>query len=198
MKTKKKSAAPSPAATLRKIEKLEASLVEQHQQLAALKRSLPREPVADYTLTTVAGPIKLSALFNGKRDLIVIHNMGQSCPYCTLWADGFNSLYPHFADRAAFVVVSPDAPAKQQDFATSRGWRFPIASGHGSTFIQAMGFMPAPDEPEPGMSTFRMTRGKIERVASAPFGPFDPFCSVWHMFALLADGVDDWSSKYRY
>ena len=42
-----------------------------------------------------------------KRDLIVIHNMGASCPYCTLWADGFNGIYDHLADRAAFVALQP-------------------------------------------------------------------------------------------
>lgn len=44
----------------------------------------------------------------------------------------------------------------------------------------------------------RLVRGKIFRVASAPFGPFDPFRGAWHLFALLADGVDGWSPKYRY
>jgi predicted dithiol-disulfide oxidoreductase (DUF899 family) len=180
-----------------KVRQLEHRLVRDHQRLAALKRRRPRELVEDYTLAGPRGPVRLSALFGGKRDLIVIHNMGRSCPYCTLWADGFNGLLPHLADRAAFAVVSPDAPAAQQKFARSRGWRFPVYSGRGSTFIADMGFM-AGDDPQPGVSTFRRTRGKIFRVASAPFGPFDPFCSAWHFFALLADGVDGWGPKYRY
>jgi predicted dithiol-disulfide oxidoreductase (DUF899 family) len=182
----------------KKIRALEASLVRQHEKLAALKRRQPREPVADYTLATPRGPVKLSALFGKKNDLIVIHNMGSSCSYCTLWADGFTGLHPHIADRAAFVVVSPDSPAVQKKFAASRGWRFPMASGQGSTFIHDMGFLPKPDEPWPGVSTFVRTRGKIFRVASAPFGPGDPFCSAWHLIALLAGGVDGWSPKYRY
>jgi len=40
--------------------------------------------------------------------------------------------------------------------------------------------------------------GKISRVASAPFGSFDPFCSVWHFVALLANGVGDWQPHYYY
>ncbi len=40
--------------------------------------------------------------------------------------------------------------------------------------------------------------GEIERITSAPFGPMDRFCGVWHMFALLADGAGDWGPKYRY
>lgn len=182
----------------KKIRALEAQLLSGQQKLANLKRSAPPQPVANYQLQTSTGAVSLLDLFGEKRDLIVVHNMGQACRYCTLWADGFNGLYPHLADRAAFVVISPDSPAAQKKFATGRGWRFPMASGEGSTFIHDMGFQPAPDEPMPGVSTFRRTRGRILRVAQAPFGPLDPFCSAWHFFALLAKGADKWQPRYRY
>jgi hypothetical protein len=39
---------------------------------------------------------------------------------------------------------------------------------------------------------------EMSRVASAPFGSFDPFCSVRHFFAFLANGVGDWQPQYRY
>ena len=182
----------------KKIRALEASLVRQQEKLGALKRRQPREPIADYVLTGAKGPTKLSQLFGKKRDLIVIHNMGASCPYCTMWADGLNGLLPHLRDRAAFAVVSPDKPAAQKKFARSRGWDFPMYSGQGSTFIHDMGFMPKPDQPWPGVSTFRKTRGKIARVASANFGPFDAFCAMWPLAALLDGGVDGWQPKFRY
>lgn len=72
--------------------------------------------------------IRLSELFGNKKDLILIHNMGNSCPYCTMWADGFNGLLQHLQDRAAFVVSSPDDPMTQKDFASSRGWKFKMIS----------------------------------------------------------------------
>jgi hypothetical protein len=61
-----------------------------------------------------------------------------------------------------------------------------------------MGFQPKPDEPQPGVTTFVRARGKIYRVASAPLGPFDAFCSTWPLFALLAGGVADWQPRFRY
>ena len=182
----------------KKIQSLELSLVRQQEKLAALKRRQPPESVADYVLAGPTGPVKLSALFGKKRDLIVIHNMGASCPYCTMWADGFNGIHPHLADRAGFVVVSPDRPAAQKKFAKGRGWKFPMYSGQGSTFIQDMGFMPKPDQPMPGVSTFRKKGGKIERVASGYFGPFDAFCATWPLIALLDGGVGGWQPKHRY
>ena len=106
----------------RKIRKLEARLVRHHRKLGELKRRRPPEPVEDYALIGPGGPVKLSALFDGHCDLIIVHNMGRRCPYCTMWADGYNGLRPHLENRAAFAVVSPDSLKVQQAFAQSRGW----------------------------------------------------------------------------
>jgi len=189
----------SDTAVLNKeIERLEEELIDQYTRLAELKRRLPREPVKDYELAGWNGPVKLSGLFGEKPDLIVIHNMGRGCTYCTLWADGFNGVHPHLADRSAFVVCSPDAIDVQKEFAAGRGWRFPMVSTKDSPFAQDMGFK-SEKSWEPGVSTFhREPDGKVVRVARATLGPFDPFCSVWHLIALLAGGVNGWEPKYRY
>lgn len=78
------------------------------------------EQVNDYELLDSENQkVKLSKLFGKKNDLIIIHNMSKTCPYCTMWADGFNGLLPHLEDRATFVVSSPDEPAIQKEFANS-------------------------------------------------------------------------------
>lgn len=187
----------SSKALARKIRKLEARLVRQHQKLGELKRRRPPEPVANYTLAGPTGPVKLSALFGSHKDLIVVHNMGRRCPYCTMWADGYNGLRPHLENRAAFAVVSPDSLKVQQAFAQSRGWKFRMLSGKDSAFAADMGFMDG-RQSLPGVSAFRRKGNKIYRIASAPFGPHDPFCATWHFFDLLADGVGDWSPKFQY
>ena len=129
-----------PKKLARKLAKWEENMVWQHKKLPKLKRKLPRKIMEDYTFMGPDGPVRLSALFGGKKDLIVVHNMGAGCSYCTMWADGFNGVYPHLADRAAFVVVSPDAPAAQKKFAESRAWRFPMLSGRKSDFSENLGF----------------------------------------------------------
>jgi predicted dithiol-disulfide oxidoreductase (DUF899 family) len=75
-----------------------------------VQASIEPESVQDYGFATPEGTAHLSDLFGDKRDLIVILNMGAACPYCTLWADGYNGRYPHISNRAAFVVSSPDTP----------------------------------------------------------------------------------------
>lgn len=179
------------------ISKIEGEIFALHEKLYTLKRQQPRQEVEDYELQGQNGAVKLSELFGDRQDLLVVHNMGRSCVYCTLWADGLNGLLAQITDRTAFAVVSPDEPEAQQKFATGRGWTFPLYSGKGSTFTKDMGFETG-DGVMPGASTFWKEDGKIYRIAYTWFGPSDPFCPPWHLFALLKDGVNDWEPKYKY
>ena len=163
-----------------------------------MKRKRRSEEVADYNLIDHGGrKVGLSRLFGNKNDLILIHNMGRSCPMCTMWADGFNGILQHIEDRAAFVVVSPDPPAIQKKFAQGRGWKFKMLSAVGTTFIKDMGFG-TNEDPCPGVSAFHRKHGKIYRVASDRFGPGDTYCSVYHFFDLLPGGSGNWHPKLRY
>ena len=191
------------AARRRQIQALEGELREKEQELARLRRTAPPEPVEDHILRGRGGrPVSLSGLFGDQDDLIVIHNMGSRCPYCTLWADGFNGVVHHLEDRAAFVVVSPDPPDIQAAFASSRGWTFRMASDERSDFTRAVGFTLEHDGRtyyKPGASTFRrQPDGSLLRIANVRFGPGDVYCAPWHLFGMLADGVGTWEPRFRY
>jgi predicted dithiol-disulfide oxidoreductase (DUF899 family) len=175
------------------------------QRIAALRRKMrgvqkriEPQPVADYAFSTAKGTTRLSQLFGAKRDLFVILNMGAGCPYCTLWADGYNGLYDHIASRAAFVIASPDPPAVQRRFARSRGWRFPMVSHRGTTFAEDMGYRSRSGGWLPGISVFRRERSGIVRLCDTGSSPGDDFCPVWHVFDLLPEGHADWQPKFRY
>jgi len=182
------------------VQKLRDEISKKQDELNTLRRSLPPEDVSDYPLLDWEGKtVMLSELFNANGDLVLIHNMGRRCVYCTLWADGLNGVHQHMADRAGFVVVSPDEPAVQKEFAESRGWGFRMLSGHGGTFIKDMGFVEGEGDYWPGVSTFKKgDDGKIQRIGVDIFGPGDPYCSVWHFFELLKDGAGEWGPKYKY
>jgi predicted dithiol-disulfide oxidoreductase (DUF899 family) len=184
----------------RLIDNTEAHLGELQKKLAELRARRPHEPVKDYEFRDWSGaPIRLSQLFGAHRDLIVVHNMGAGCNYCTLWADGFIGLQPHLESRAAFVVTSPDPVELQRSFARSRSWTFRMVSAHGTPFFSDMGFTDGAGEPMPGTSTFqRQSDGTIVRIQRAEFGPGDQFCAAWHLFDLLADGVGAWQPQLKY
>lgn len=169
----------------------------QRAKLREARAKLPPVPIRDYALKGPKGSVALSSLFDARDELIVVHNMGAACPYCTMWADGFNGVYPHLADRAPFVVTTPDAPAKQAEFAASRGWRFPMLSHEGTSFAEDMGFK-GKNGWEPGLSVLTRKDGAIFRIASEELGPGDDFCSVWHFFDLLPGAAAGWRPKYKY
>ena len=173
-------------------------IADLRKRMREVQAAVEPEQVRDYEFTTSEGVVPLSALFGDRTDLIVIHNMGASCPYCTLWADGYNGIYDHLASRAAFVVSSPDRPDVQKTFAAGRGWRFPMISHVNSTFAADMGFRSASGGWLPGITAFRRDAGRILRVSDASCAPGDDFCTLWHVFELLPDGAAGWAPKYQY
>lgn len=184
----------------RLIDGTEVQIGELQKKLAELRARRPRELVKDYEFRGWDdAPVRLSQLFGRQRDLIIVHNMGAGCNYCTLWADGLVGLRPHLESRAAFVVISPDPVDVQLAFARSRGWTFRMVSAHSSQFFTDMGFTDGAGDPMPGTSTFqRQADGAILRIQRAEFGPGDQFCAAWHLFDLLADGTADWQPQLKY
>ncbi len=175
------------------------------QARTALQEALAekaRGDVQDYQFATLKGVATLSSLFGKKRDLFVIHNMGRGCNSCTMWADGFNGLYQHIANRASFVVSNHETPEQQAEFAASRGWKFPMVSTQGTTFAADMGFTNDAGRPMPGVSAFQMQDGqeggKIVRVSASGFNETDEFCAVWRLFDLLPEGPDGWRPQRSY
>lgn len=182
-----------------------AALAGYRQQIAELRKrmretqaSIEPEPVQDYRFSTLLGTAKLSEMFGNKRDLIVILNMGTTCPACTMWADGYNGLYPHIIDRAAFVVTSPDPPDVQQRFAAGRGWRFPMASHAETSFAHDMGYRSASGGWLPGISVFQRDGARLVRVSDTRLQPFDDFCPVYHFLDMLPEGAGGWRPRFEY
>ena len=161
-----------------------------------LKESEPQE-VPDYTFTDSRGEVTLRELFGEREQLLAIHNMGQACRYCTLWADGFNGVLPHLEDAMAVVLLSKDPPGVQGNFASSRGWRFRLASHGGGDYIREQSVLEGEDN-MPGVVVYERSGDRVLRRNSAPLGPGDPFCSVWHLLALAGRGAGDWTPQYRY
>lgn len=184
------------------IQTLRQNFLHARQALAAAQKHRDTEAVENYHFNTRDPEnndqtVTLSELFADKTELIVVHNMGISCTYCTLWADGLNGVYEHLTSRAAVVISSPDSVQVQQDFKASRGWRFTMVSTANNTFAKDMGYQNAQGH-HPGVSVFLKNADSIIRVADTPFGPGDDFCAVWHLFDLLPDGVNGWQPKLCY
>jgi predicted dithiol-disulfide oxidoreductase (DUF899 family) len=182
--------------TTQQLAEYRRQIAELREKMRSAQASIEPEEVRDYEFAAPQGKVRLPDLFGDKDTLFVIHNMGASCPYCTLWADGFSGVFDHLRNRTAFVLSSPDTPEQQQKFAKSRNWSFPMVSHQGTSFVQDMGYFE--DGPTPGVSVFKRKDGKIFRVADTSFSPGDDFCSVWHFLDLIPEGAAGWEPTYRY
>ena len=175
-------------------------LMKLRAKVAEVRRKIPAAEVQDYTMTGMSGEkIKLSEMFGSKNELILIHNMGRSCRYCTIWADGLNGFTKHLESRSAFVLTTPDDHETARKFAMERGWQFKMYSTEGTSFKRDMGFANEKNDPQPGVSIFKKEAdGKIIHVTKDFFGPGDDYCSIWHFFDLLPSGSEAWEPQYHY
>lgn len=182
---------------------LDAEIEDLERRIEALKaeRSEARrrrgpEPIEDHEVGTSDGSRRLSDLFGAHDDLLLVHNMGTTCAYCTLWADGLVGLLPHLTRRSAVALLTPDPPDVQRAFAAARGWPFVFASDPTRSVARALGFAPEEGFSLPGVSALRRAAdGSLVRTGRAAFGPGDDYCAVWPLFDLLEGGVAGWAPR---
>lgn len=176
-------------------EKLEIELYEKALKLAALRKAEPSREVKDYAFKTLEGETSLSALFAGRDKLLVIHNMGEACRYCTLWADGINGVLPHLEAAMSVALVSKDPPETQRRLAQDRGWRFRMASHGGGAYMaeQSVG-----DGNYPGAVVYTKSGAKILRGGAARFGPGDLYNPLWHFLSLAGIGESAFTPQFHY
>lgn len=126
----------------------EIALRRQIEQVAAMRRDLPlggkvRE---DYVFDNASGPsgagqARLSALFEGGRDILVLYSFmfapdaETPCPMCTAFLDGLDGNARHIAQRVNLAVVAKAPVARIQDWASSRAWRnLRLLSSNGNSY----------------------------------------------------------------
>jgi predicted dithiol-disulfide oxidoreductase (DUF899 family) len=165
------------------------------QKLERLHKDTPPRPVKNYVFNDLSGTVSLLDLFADKEVLFAIHNMGQGCRYCTLWADGINGFVPHLEDRFAVALLSKDSPDVQRRFANSRGWRFRMASHAGGEYLREQS---SSGENSPGLACYVRKGDQIFKKSSAQFAPGDLFCPQWHILSLAGIGMEEWTPQFGY
>ena len=155
---------------------------------------------SDYTFKTPAGAVRPPSadLFAGRDRLLMIHNMGQGCRYCTLWADGINGVLPHLEDAMAVALVSKDPPDVQRRMALDRGWKFRLASHGGGAYMAEQCAM-GEHANMPGAAVYERDADRRSCGAgSTAFGPGDLYSPLWHFLSLAGIGAGDWTAQFHY
>ena len=172
-------------------------LFELTQKVAQLRKDSTPTLVKNYVFKTQEGDVSLLNLFGDKDILFLVHNMGQGCRYCTLWADGLNGFVQHLESQFAVALVSKDSPQIQRTFANSRNWRFKTASHSGGEYAKEQTVMPG-ESNMPGLVCYIKQGSQILRKNSVIFGPGDEFCSIWNVLGLAGIGEEQWNPQFNY
>ncbi|NNK89467.1 MAG: DUF899 family protein [Saprospiraceae bacterium] len=185
-----------------RLQEKQKALFDLQKEIIEIRRSMPLEEVSDYELLDKYGhPVTLSSLFGDSDELLLIHNMGKECKYCTMWADGLRGFTEVIEDRMPWVLASPNDPETLREFSESRHWHFKVVSFQGTSLGRDLGFELAEDGKSsylPGVSALVRKDGKIYRSGYDSFGPGDMYNSVWHFFDLFPNGANGWAPKYVY
>ncbi len=186
----------------KEISKLYQEIAEKRKKIITLRKEEPLEEIKDYSFKNKKGEVvNLYSLFGDSDELLVIHNMGKRCPYCTMWADGFRGYTEMMNDKMPWVLTSPDDFKTLKEFSESRNWNFNVMSFHGTNFAKDLQFFFDKDGKThywPGVSALIKKNGKVYRTAKESFGPGDLFNPVWHFWDMFPKGADGWQPKYKY
>jgi predicted dithiol-disulfide oxidoreductase (DUF899 family) len=201
----------------------ELALRDQRGRVAALRRKLPLDTVVeDYVLREgprelAAGDapirdVRLSELFDDPdKPLLLMHFMygkkqAEPCPMCTMWADGYDGLVPHIAQRASFAVLVAGDVAAFRRYARGRGWRHLRIVSAGDSAIKAdLHFEDAEGAQNPGVSVF-VKRGDdlvcsysvSAYLGGGEYNGMDLLCPTWHFFDLTPEGRGDFFPQREY
>lgn len=180
-----------------KIQDLEKVMYDTAVQLEKLRRDTKPVEVKNYQFKSLLGDVTLLDFFGKKDKLIVVHNMGQGCRWCTSWADALNGVLVHLESQFSVVVVSKDPPEVQRNLAANRQWKFLMASHGGGEYIAEQSVSPGENN-MPGVVTYERSGNKIFRKNSSVFGPGDAFNPLFHYATLLGIGFDDFKLEFSY
>lgn len=143
----------------------EKELTRRSDEVAGNRQQLPWVKVEkDYRLETEQGVVPLSALFNGRSQLLIYHFMfgpdyTAGCPSCSSIADGFNGIAVHLENHdVAFSAVSRAPLEKLQEFKQRMGWTFDWASSTNSDFNHDFNVWFTPEEQRDGSIDYNYRR----------------------------------------
>jgi predicted dithiol-disulfide oxidoreductase (DUF899 family) len=203
----------------------EIDLMQQREQVAAMRRALPPGPVVD-DYEFLEGPrslsdedtpvttVRLRDLFTTPdRPLIVYHFMfgkaqAEACPMCTQWIDGFNGIAHHLAQNADLVIVAAADPETLRAYGRQRGWdRLRLLSAGDSTFKYDLRSEEADGAQDSTVSVFvRDAAGTVRHTYSAhprladdiDQRGIDLLCATWNLLDLTPQGRGEWYSSLSY
>lgn len=187
--------------------KQEKAFTEQRDRLSAARREMPWVKIEDaYAFDTSKGRKSLADLFDGKSQLLIYHFMygadwEAGCKSCSFWADSFNGIDVHLAERdVTFLAISRGPLDKLQAFRQRMGWSFNWVSSAPSTFSEDFQVSFDKEQFEAGDVTYNYKPMGFETDELQGISVFvsDDDGEVYHTYSTYGRGVDLMNSAYNY
>lgn len=182
----------------------EKALTRKQDELSARRRALPWVRIdKPYTFETVDGSRTLGQLFENRHQLIIYHFMmgpewEEGCPSCSFWADNFNGIGPHLAQRDTTLMAVSRSPLKAiETYRKRMGWTFPWASSLGSDFNMDFHVsFPQAGQQDTEYNYAAVSDAPEEMQGVSVFARTDED-EVFHTYSAYARGVESFNGAYQ-
>ena len=115
------------------------------------------------------------------------------CKSCSFWADGFNEIIAHLAERdTAFVAVSRAPIEKLEARKRKMGWSFPWVSSGESDFNYDFAVSFREEDMRAGKATYNyeLKQGNMTDLPGVSAFIKDGSGAVFHTYSSFARGLD--------
>lgn len=125
---------------------------------------------------------------------------------CSMWADAWNGVAPHVAQRASIVLASLAPPKTLKSWAERRGWnRIRVLADVDDSFARTTGAQNDEGNPVSTVLVLEKTPQGVRHVYTAhaeysddTWRGVDQICPTWAIFDLLPSGRGDWHAGNDY
>ncbi|MGJ7041202.1 putative dithiol-disulfide oxidoreductase (DUF899 family) [Shinella sp. BE166] len=185
----------------------EKEFSRQREALTRRRMAMPWERVEkSYRFEGPKGVATLEDLFDGRSQLLVYHFMlgpdwQEGCKHCSFWADNFDGIPVHLAQRDVTFTAISRAPLPQIEAYRQRmGWHFPWVSSGGSDFNFDYQASATPEELASGRAVYNFAIRPVtvsEMVGVSVFYRSGPG-EVYHTYSCYARGVEMLNGAYHF
>lgn len=185
----------------------EKAFTKLRDQLSEERRALPWVEIEDYVFDGASGKVRLSDLFQGRKQLIIYHLMfhpdwNAACKSCSFWADNFANIIVHLNARDVSVAAVSRAPIeKLAAFKQRMGWHFTwVSCGAAGTFNRDFGVnFTREDLQLPGNNyNYGSTRFNFEDAPGLSVFYKDEDGRLFHTYSCYSRGLDMLNLAYHY
>jgi predicted dithiol-disulfide oxidoreductase (DUF899 family) len=195
----------------------ERALLDQVEEVAALRRQLPLGGVLKEDYAFSGGSARFSELFAPSKDTLLIYSymfndaMETPCPMCTSFLDGLNNTAPHLKQHLNVAVVAQTDLSRLEEVARSRSWtNVKLLSSKGTTYHQDyLGEDPTDVHQIPMLNVFVRREGVIHHFWASELAldygrrdgdprHLDIMWPLWNLFDVTPGGRPDWYPALSY